>query len=116
MFGELRIVGVAMPPWRAAAAASRRCEFSSRPATMVGRVGTGSARHAGHGLEADLRIRLFERAEFQAQIIERELGGLIRAQLAAHGAFDLLANRRLVERTQRAAARPSALPSRPASS
>ena len=68
---------------------------------MVGRVGTGSTRHAGDGLEADLRIRLFERAELEAQIVERELGGLIRAQLAAHGAFDLLANRRLVERTQR---------------
>ena len=68
---------------------------------MVGRVGTGSTRHAGYGLEADLRIRLFERAQFQAQIIERELGGLIRAQLAAHGALDLLANGGFVQRSQR---------------
>ena len=68
---------------------------------MVGALASGSAGHAAHGLEADLRIRLFERTELEAEVVERELGGLIRAQLAAHGAFDLLANRRLVERTQR---------------
>ena len=99
VLGELRIVGIAAP-WRAAAARSRRCEFSSRPATMVG-ASAPDPRHAADRLEADLRIGLFERAQLEAEIVERELGGLIRAQLAAHRAFDLFADRRLVQRTQR---------------